>query len=114
MKPLLNTYVDPPVDDIEGFCDNLKKSLVEMRKNGAVVVLKMKSFVEEIPVGESYPMEFVHQFIGARYTIEVGQPARESAAKVHAKRMELEWHLNKGKIGELGTVPQPTVVEKKS
>lgn len=104
--------ISPKATDIEAFCDGLKKYLLELSQGGHEIAFKTRTFIQSTPISDHYAAETLDQFLGARYTIEIGQPARETAGEFLMEKIKIEHRL--GKIGEIGAVPPPFIVEKKT
>lgn len=68
-------------EQIDVLCANLKKSLMAAIANGDVIVIKEKYFHREVfrPEYGSAPVDLLYS--GARFTIEIGEPAVRSCQR---------------------------------
>lgn len=65
---------DPTEDDITKFCDNLKESLIDLRKNGLAVCIDQEHASAPMYVGG---VEVDRSYTGCTWIISVGEPSAQ-------------------------------------
>ena len=83
-------------EQVETFCDSLKKSLLEAVRRGDGIHLQLDHDTE--PVG-GYPSDVPadHAWMGCTYTVRVGRPARAEIFKDQEQRAALLGRLRREK-----------------